>query len=107
MDAGELVRRARSQARLSQRALASRAGVPQPAVSRIERGPVSPPLDTVDQLLRSCGVALDLVRRFRPGRDVDRTLIVERLRLTPGERARLMVREWNETHRLRAGVDRA
>ena len=105
MDAGELVRRARSQARLSQRALASRAGVPQPAVSRIERGHVSPTLDTVDQLLRSCGVALDLVPR--PGRDVDRTLIVERLRLTPGERARLMVREWNETHRLRAGVDRA
>ena len=78
VDAGELIRRARTLARLSQRGLAARAGVPQPAVSRIERGHVSPRLDTVDQLLRACGVALELVPR--PGRDVDRTLIVERLR---------------------------
>jgi len=99
VDAGELIRRARTLARLSQRGLAARAGVPQPAVSRIERGHVSPKLDTVDRLLRACGVALELVPR--PGRDVDRTLIVERLRLTSAERARLIVREWNATQRFR------
>ena len=80
------------------------AGVPQPAVSRIERGHVSPRLDTVDQLLRACGVALELVPR--PGREVDRTLILERLRLTPAQRARLIVREWRATERFRAGTGR-
>jgi transcriptional regulator with XRE-family HTH domain len=104
VDAGELVRRARTRARLSQRRLALLAGVPQPAVSRIERGHVSPRLDTVDQLLRACGVALELVPR--PGREVDRTLILERLRLSPGERARLIAREWNATGRFRDGTGR-
>ena len=94
-----MIRRARTQAGLSQRELASRASVPQPAVSRIERGHVSPRLDTIDQLLQACGVALELVPR--PGRDVDRTLIFERLRLSPAERARLIAREWNATGMLR------
>jgi transcriptional regulator with XRE-family HTH domain len=104
VDAGELIRRARTWARLSQRGLAAHAGMPQPAVSRIERGHVSPRIDTVDQLLRACGVALELVPR--PGRDVDRTLILERLRLTPAERARLIAREWNATGRFRIRTDR-
>jgi hypothetical protein len=33
----------------------------------------------------------------RPGLGVDRTLIRDRLRLTPGQRARLAVREWERT----------
>lgn len=78
--------------------------MPQPAVSRIERGRVSPRVETLDGLLRACGVALDLVPR--PGRDVDRTLFRERLRLSPGERARLIAREWNATRRIRRRSDR-
>ena len=60
---------------------------------------MSPRLDTLDVLLRACGLALDLVER--PGRGVDRTLIRERLRLSPIERARLTAREWNRTRSLR------
>jgi transcriptional regulator with XRE-family HTH domain len=99
MRAGTILREARHRAGLSQRALAARAGVPQPAISRIERDHVSPRLDTLDVLLRSCRVALDLVDR--PGRDVDRTLIHERLRLSPLERARATAREWNATRPIR------
>jgi len=69
--------------------------VPQPTLSRIERGLASPRFGTLDRLLRECGLELELVPRR--GRDVDRTLFAERLRLTPGERARLAVREWEAT----------
>jgi transcriptional regulator with XRE-family HTH domain len=78
--------------------------VPQPAISRIERDRVSPRIDTLDDLLRSCGLALDLVDR--PGRDVDRTLIRERLALSVAERARLAALEWNRTRSVRTGSRR-
>ena len=93
--AGTIVREARRAAHLSQRELARRAGVAQPALSRIERGHASPRFDTLDRLLRQCGKGLELVER--PGLRVDRTLIQERLPLTPGERARLAAREWERT----------
>jgi transcriptional regulator with XRE-family HTH domain len=93
------LREARLRAGLTQHELAERAEVPQPAISRIERDRVSPRIDTLDELLRSCGLALDLVER--PGRDVDRTLIRERLALSVAERARLAAREWNRTRTLR------
>ena len=99
-----MLREARLRAGLSQRALAARAGVPQPAVSRIERDRVSPGVDTLDALLRACGFALDLVER--PGRGVDRTLIRERLRLSVADRARLAAREWNRTRGIRRGPPR-
>ncbi len=99
MAAGSLLRQARREAGLGQRELARRAGIPQPTLSRIERGLASPRFDTLDRLLRECGRELALVSR--PGRDVDRTLIRERLALTPGERARLAVREWERTRAFR------
>jgi hypothetical protein len=73
--------------------------VPQPAVSRIERDRVSPRLETLDVLLRGCGLSLDLVER--PGSGVDRTLIRQRLRLSPIDRARLAAQEWDRTRSLR------
>jgi transcriptional regulator with XRE-family HTH domain len=99
MRAGTILREARRGAGLTQRELARTAGVPQPAVSRIERDHVSPRFDTLDVLLRACGVALDVVER--PGLGVDRTLIRERLRLSPIERAKLTAQEWNRTRSLR------
>jgi hypothetical protein len=60
---------------------------------------VSPRLETLDVLLRGCGLALELVER--PGLGVDLTLIRERLQLSPIQRARLTAREWNRTRQLR------
>lgn len=95
MSAGTLLREARRGAGLGQRELARRAQIPQPTLSRIERGVTSPRFETLDRLLRECGQELHLVRR--PGLEVDRTLIRGRLALTPGERARLAIREWERT----------
>ncbi|MEX2406233.1 MAG: helix-turn-helix domain-containing protein, partial [Actinomycetota bacterium] len=81
--------------KLSQRALARLAGVPQPTVARIESRAVVPRVDTLDRLLRACGKDLELVARAGTG--LDRTLIRERLRLSTAERARLAVREWENT----------
>jgi transcriptional regulator with XRE-family HTH domain len=95
MMAATILKEARRAARLSQRELARRTGVAQPVLSRIERGHASPRFETLDRLLRECGRGLELIER--PGRGVDRTLIRDRLRLAPGERARLAAREWERT----------
>ncbi|HEY3209516.1 MAG TPA: helix-turn-helix transcriptional regulator [Actinomycetota bacterium] len=105
MNASVLLRGARSRSGLSQRELARRAGMRQPAVSRIERGVVSPTVDTLDRLLSQCGRELEAAER--PSYDVDRTLIRERLRLTPGERVRLAELEWRRTQPFRRAAARA
>jgi len=95
MDARSVLLEARLGAGMSQRELARRSGVPQAAISRIEHGRVSPRTETLDRLLRSCGKDVELI--VRPGTGLDRTLIQERLRLTPAERGRLTVRAWEKT----------
>src|SRR6266542_3918297 len=97
MNASVLLRGARSMSGLTQRELARSAGMPQAAVSRIERGVVSPMVDTLDRLLGQCGRELEAVER--PTYDVDRTLIRERLRL--GEL------EWRRTQPFRRAAARA
>jgi transcriptional regulator with XRE-family HTH domain len=92
---------ARRGAGFSQRELSRRSGVPQAAISRIEHGLVSPRTETIDRLLRACGKDLELVDR--PGTGLDRTLIRERLKLSTALRARLAVREWENTRRLLRG----
>ena len=76
---------------MSQRELASAAGVPQATVGRIEAGQVSPRIDTMARLLRASGYELAVERR--PGDGVDRTLIRDRLAMTPAQRIRLAVDE--------------
>lgn len=60
------------------------AAVPQPAIARIERGAVTPGIDTLERLLAGAGATLEVVPRLGVG--VDRTLIREALRRTPEER---------------------
>jgi transcriptional regulator with XRE-family HTH domain len=91
MSAGRILRAARRQAGLSQRELSRRSRVPQPTISRIERGMISPTVATLERVLRKCGVDLETVPRVG---EVDRTLIRERLRLTPGQRATQSVLAW-------------
>jgi transcriptional regulator with XRE-family HTH domain len=95
VDAARILNMARRRAGLSQRELARRSGIPQPSISRIERGVVSPTVDTLERLVQGCGMELEPVDRPRED-DVDRTLIREHLSMTPAERARWADSAWNE-----------
>lgn len=91
MNSARAVRGARKRAGLSQAELARRTGIPQPAISRIERGLVVPRADTLDRLLEACGEGLEALPR--PGLGVDRTVTRALLGLSPGERSRIAVIE--------------
>jgi transcriptional regulator with XRE-family HTH domain len=82
---------ARRSAGFSQRELAMRSGIPQPAIARIESGRSTPRLDTIASLLRACGLKIGL--EPAAGEGVDRTAIRRLRRLTPAERAEIAVRE--------------
>src|SRR5215210_4066912 len=91
MDTASTLRRARAAAGLSQRELARRAGMAQPAIARIEAGGVVPRVDTLERLLRLCGQTLTVTTRAGAG--IDRSVIRGLLRLTPRERFDLAVTE--------------
>lgn len=93
MSAGELIREARLRHRLSQRTLALRAGTRQAAISRIERGEVSPSVDTLRQLMLAMGEELVLGSRRLPG-DWDPVHMQSMLTRTADERAALAF-SWN------------
>ena len=97
MKAAFLLRQARRQAGITQRELATRAGVPQATVGRIEAGQVAPRVDTLEGLLRATGNELSVA--LRPGAGLDRGQIRELLRLTPRQRLELAVSD-------AAGLDR-
>ena len=81
---GRMVREARQRARLTQRQLSAKAGIPQETIARIERGRVDPRVTTLDRLLEACGYGLESMPRLGIG--VDRTQIRALLELTPSER---------------------
>ena len=81
---GRILRYARRRASLTQRALALRANVPQPAIARLETGKISPRLSTLLPLLEATGFGLELTPRIGDG--VDRTLIRSSLQRSPEER---------------------
>ena len=83
---GTILRYARRRAGLTQRQLAARADVPQPAIARIESGAVSPRLATLLPLIEATGFALEVAPRI--GEGVDRTLIRASLARSPQERIR-------------------
>jgi transcriptional regulator with XRE-family HTH domain len=91
MRAAELLHEARRRAGLSQRALAARAEVAQPAIARIESGASDPRVDTLDRLLAACAAGLTVVPR--PGTGIDRTGIRALLALGPTQRLHLAVEE--------------
>ena len=89
MNASAMLSMARRRAGLSQRELARRAGVPQATISRIENAVVSPTVDTLEPLIRACGMELQIGERVSDG--VDRSLTREALRRLLVERARYSV----------------
>jgi transcriptional regulator with XRE-family HTH domain len=95
-DAGALLKVVRRRHGVSQKSLAMRASTTQSAISRIERGRVSPTIETLKELIYLLGE--DLVIDARP-RDsgVDRAALEERLRLTPTERLQRGLEEAERT----------
>jgi transcriptional regulator with XRE-family HTH domain len=89
MNAASMLRMARRRAQLSQRELSRRAGIPQATISRIENHVVSPTMDTLEPLIRACGMELHIGDRASEGVDV--TLTREALRRSPAERLRYSV----------------
>jgi transcriptional regulator with XRE-family HTH domain len=90
VDASELVRELRARHRLSQAALAYRAGTTQQAISRIEQGLVSPTVEMLTRLASACGEELVLDARIRevPFEDAQ---LAEQLKLPMSERLELAV----------------
>jgi transcriptional regulator with XRE-family HTH domain len=85
VSAGELIRQARARHGLTQKQLAIRARTSQAAISRIERGLVSPSVETLQKLLAMVNEELVLeAREFDWGHD--RTLNEVNLRLSVGQR---------------------
>jgi len=85
MAAGELLREARRRHGLTQAQLAARARTSQAAISRIERGLVSPSVETLRSLLDLMGEELVLdARPIDYGHDV--TLLQQNLGRTVSER---------------------
>ena len=85
MTAGQLIREARVGAGLSQAELGRRLGVSQPAVARLERAGDAITVDKLKRTLAGLGRGLQLDAPAQPS-NVDETLLVEQLKLTPGER---------------------
>jgi|SRR4249919_3010130 len=85
MNPGELLKQARRRHGVSQSGLATRAGTTQSAISRIERGRVSPSIETLRELLYLLGEDLSLTSEVRDF-GIDRTLNASALRRSPSQR---------------------
>lgn len=93
-DPGELIRSTRERLGLSQRQLALRAGTTQAAISRIERGLVSPTYTTLRELMVAMGQEPVLSARRLPT-DWDPAHMASTLARTPEERLTLAL-SWNK-----------
>ena len=84
MDSGQLLREARRRAGLTQQQVADRGAVSQSLVARIESGRVSPSFDRLLDLVRACGLDLDV--RVVPLDEDAWSMVEQGARLSPDER---------------------
>ncbi len=90
VNARRLLRHARREAGLTQRELASKAGVPQSTVARIETGYLQPRWETMGRLLAATEHSLEVIRS---GEGIDRSQIRTLLSMTPAERLESATRD--------------
>lgn len=102
---GQLIRRARLRAGLSQAELARRLETSQSLIARWERGLVDPSYSTVVRAVRACGFDLH-TQIANYDFDHDR-LISLNLRLSPEERLRKMQQSYRNLDRLRGVLNKA
>jgi transcriptional regulator with XRE-family HTH domain len=94
-----LIRETRIQAGLTQAALAARLGATQAAVARLERPGANPTVETLDRVMKAMGHRLELSAQPNKSQ-VDEAQIIERLKLTPGERLRAFEESYARTREL-------
>lgn len=97
MHPGSLVKEARRRHRLSQKSLALRAATDQAAISRIERGEISPTIETIERLLAAMGERL-VVGSERVEPQHDPLHVRASLSRSPDERLALAI-SWNRLAR--------
>ena len=83
MDAGSVIREARQGAGITQRELARRLGVTQPAIAQLERHGSNPRMATFTGVLEALGQGVYIAHTTAP---VDLTQLDAHLALTPAER---------------------
>jgi transcriptional regulator with XRE-family HTH domain len=93
MTPGEIVRSRRRANGLTQRQLALRSGSTQAAISRLERGELSPTFDTFARLLAVMGEEPDVEIR-RPAPDYERSRL-RALRARPASERLELAMSWN------------
>lgn len=113
VDIAPILATLRETAGLSQRDLARRAGMSQPAVARLESGRAVPTIATLARLARAAGFELRLELTPRPvtdalieafKRDIDRTLLRENLKKTVDQRIRSMAENQEAFREVRRAV---
>lgn len=104
LQAASIIRDARRGAGLTQASLASRLGVPQSVVARLEKPGSNPRWETVCESLEACG--RDLAVTVKPTKgSIDATQVAARLRLSPGDRLTAFERSYASLQELaRAGA---
>lgn len=92
MRSSDLLVTGRRRAGLSQDELAGRLGRPQSTIARWETGQQHPPLESVIEALRACGLELTVgIARYDDSYDAQ---IARQLRLDPAERVRRLTPAW-------------
>lgn len=94
-----LIRDARREAGLTQASLASRMGVPQSVIARLERPGSNPTWDTVSRALDACGQQITVHERPAAS-SIDETLVAAHLRIPPGERIKLLTTSYAATREI-------
>jgi len=85
MSTGAIIRTAREAEGLTQAQLARRLGITQPSVARLEAAGDNVTVATLQRALNVMNRTLEIRAALMPS-SVDETLIVEALKLSPGER---------------------
>jgi transcriptional regulator with XRE-family HTH domain len=102
ISAGNIVKRAREAAGLSQAELADRMGTTQSAVARLESRYSNPRVDTLDRAVASTGQRVTV--SVDPGFGLDETLIASALRIEPRDRLRRFASSYASARRLSAAA---
>ena len=103
MDAAALLKESRGRHGLTQEQLATRAGTSQAAISRIERGVVSPSIATLERLVSLAGDQLSgSTAPIDYGFDL--TFIRDNLRLSPEQRIRKQAAFANKVRKIQRQI---